>query len=356
MLGIYGGALINQVTENPSSLTFEDNKLVRDLVGTHNSHLNCIEKALNITIQNRGNEFTLHGEEEDVAAANIVLNALWHKLEKGQDISLPEVEAAIRFARNEPQERLKGLNDKNRKTGSNQPPAKTQSESLGSYLDESNIIKTPRKTISPRSPHQAQYIELMKDKDMVFAMGPGGTGKTYLAVAYAIKMYIAGEIERMIFTRPAVEAGENLGFLPGDIQEKIDPYLRPIYDALFDVFQGDKVAKNTEKGNIEIAPLAFMRGRTLKNAFVLLDEAQNTTSAQMKMFLTRMGEGSKMVITGDPSQIDLPPKNISGLTESVDILKNLKNVGFINFTSKDVVRHKLVSEIIDAYDRHSNKK
>ena len=195
----------------------------------------------------------------------------------------------------------------------------------------------------------------MRTKDLVFAQGPGGTGKTYLGVAYAVTLYLEGKIDRMIFTRPAVEAGENLGFLPGDIQEKIDPYLRPIYDALFDIMHGDKVAKKLADGDIEVAPLAFMRGRTLKNAFVLLDEAQNTTSIQMKMFLTRMGEGSKMVITGDPSQTDLPPKTKSGLGEAVHILKDVENVGFINFTSEDVVRHKLVSDIINAYEKHGSQ-
>ena len=309
----------------------------------HNQNLNLIEQHLEISIKNKGNEITLIGDKQNIDKAEEVLTALWKKLEKHQDVDLQDVQAALRFS-----------SAKDTCLEQSAINSTANEQELTSFLDEENTIKTRKKLISPRSPHQAKYIEKMRAKDMVFGLGPGGTGKTYLAVAYAVMLYLEGKIERMIFTRPAVEAGENLGFLPGDIKEKIDPYLRPIYDALFDVMYGDKVSRKIESGEIEIAPLAFMRGRTLKNAFVLLDEAQNTTTTQMKMFLTRMGEGSKMVITGDRSQIDLPPKMTSGLNEAVDVLKGVHNVGFVNFTSQDVVRHKLVSEIVDAYDRHQS--
>lgn len=329
------------------SVTFDDNTLIRDLVGSQNRNLQSIETLLDVTIRNRGNEITITGSDHNTYAAEKVLKALWQKLEKNQDISTSEVEAAVRFAK---------TRSNNGKDAAEYDPVDGSGESeLSTFLDDQNTIKTRKKLVSPRSPHQAKYIEEMRTKDLVFAQGPGGTGKTYLGVAYAVMLYLEGKIDRMIFTRPAVEAGENLGFLPGDIQEKIDPYLRPIYDALFDIMHGDKVAKKIADGDIEVAPLAFMRGRTLKNAFVLLDEAQNTTSIQMKMFLTRMGEGSKMVITGDPSQIDLPPKTRSGLGEAVTILKDVQNVGFVKFTSEDVVRHKLVSDIINAYEKHGSR-
>lgn len=332
--------------DNSRSITFEDNSLIRDLVGSQNCNLQAIESLLDVTIRNRGNNITITGSNQGIRSAESVLKALWEKLEKNQEISTSEVEAAVRFAKN------RAYKDHN-ENGFN-PLQNSDASELSTFLDDNNTVKTRKKMVTPRSPLQAKYIEEMRTKDLVFAQGPGGTGKTYLGVAYAVMLYLEGKIDRMIFTRPAVEAGESLGFLPGDIQEKIDPYLRPIYDALYDMMHGDKVAKKIADGDIEVAPLAFMRGRTLKNAFVLLDEAQNTTSIQMKMFLTRMGEGSKMVITGDPSQIDLPPKTKSGLSEAVSILQDVENVGFINFTSEDVVRHKLVSDIINAYEKHGS--
>jgi len=226
-------------------------------------------------------------------------------------------------------------------------------DALGVSISSHAGIKTYKnKLISPRSPNQKHYIEAIKNHDMVFGVGPAGTGKTFLAVAAAVHMYQEGLIERMVFCRPAVEAGENLGFLPGDMLEKIDPYLRPIFDALHEMMPPDEVPKKIESGDIEIAPLAFMRGRTLKNAFVVLDEAQNTTSMQMKMFLTRMGQGTRMVITGDPSQVDLPHNTQSGLKEAMSILSSVEEVPFVHFDAQDVVRHKLVSKIIEAYDRH----
>lgn len=269
---------ITETTIQNQRLVFDDNRLVRDLVGTQNSHLSHLESLLDITIQNRGNEFTLSGRQKSVDTAKDVLQALWYRLTKGQEVGMAEIEAAVRFAGED--------------NFDNHSPSSSE---LSSYLDEENTIKTVKKIISPRSAAQAEYIRLMREKDMVFSLGPGGTGKTYLGVAYAVMLFLEGLAERMVFTRPAVEAGENLGFLPGDIREKIDPYLRPIYDALYDILPGDKVASHISNGKIEIAPLAFMRGRTLKNAFVLLDEAQNTTPAQMKMFLTRMGDRKSVV-------------------------------------------------------------
>lgn len=315
---------------------------MRDLVGSQNENLRHIELSLNITVHCRGNQLILTGNEKNVTIAQDVLNALWNKLEQNQDVGVQDIDAALRFS-------SKIIHD-------NKDECKSNDKQTTPYLDDKNIIKTRKKIVNARSPAQAKYIEQMRNKDMVFACGPGGTGKTYLGVAFAVMLFLEGKIDRMIFTRPAVEAGENLGFLPGDIKEKVDPYLRPIYDALFDVMHGDKVAAKIANGDIEIAPLAFMRGRTLKNAFVLLDEAQNTTSMQMKMFLTRMGEGTKMIITGDPSQIDLPDKTPSGLVEAQKILKGSQNISFINFTSKDVVRHKLVSEVIDAYSQYDQSK
>lgn len=300
------------------------------MFGEHNAHLSQIEKALHVTISTRGNTLSLSGSKDAVAAAQDVLKTLWRKLESRKSVEMADVDAALRFLHH----KAVGAN------GSSSP-------------DDVDPIQTARKyVITPRSPRQAEYIEAIRSKEMVFGIGPAGTGKTYLAVALAVSMYKDGDIDRMIFCRPAVEAGENLGFLPGDMQEKIDPYLRPIYDALHDSMPGDQIAKKIANGDIEIAPLAFMRGRTLKNAFVILDEAQNTTSMQMKMFLTRMGEGTRMVITGDPSQVDLKPGVPSGLHEARAILKGVEGIAMIEFGQEDVVRHRLVGRIVKAYDEH----
>jgi phosphate starvation-inducible PhoH-like protein len=275
--------------------------------------------------------------------AQDILTYLFQKAKEGREITASEIDSSYRFLISDPKDTNKATGKKSSKNqkGKQMP------------LDEKSGIKTYKnKLISPRSPNQKVYIEKIRKNDMVFGVGPAGTGKTFLAVAAAVQMFQEGKIERMIFCRPAVEAGENLGFLPGSLMEKIDPYLRPIFDALNEMMPADDVVKKLESGEIEIAPLAFMRGRTLKNAFVVLDEAQNTTAMQMKMFLTRMGEGTRMVITGDPSQIDLPPGVPSGLKEAMSILSNVEEVPFIHFDAKDVVRHRLVTKIIEAYDKH----
>jgi phosphate starvation-inducible PhoH-like protein len=325
-------------------LSFDDNSLLPALFGEHNNHLRHLEDALDIEIASRGNQVTLFGAVEAVQIAQDVLRTMWEKLQRNQDVTTKEVDAALRFAK---QSDNKGKKNMSKRNEDDKKPAKK------ALYDEKAGIKTHKnKLISPRSPNQAQYIKDIRNHDMVFGVGPAGTGKTFLAVAAAVHMFQKGEIERMVFCRPAVEAGEKLGFLPGDMLEKINPYLRPIYDALHEMMPPDDVPKKIESGEIEIAPLAFMRGRTLKNAFVVLDEAQNTTSMQMKMFLTRMGEGTRMVITGDPSQIDLPPGTQSGLKEAMGILRDLDDIPFIHFEPEDVVRHKLVTKIINAYDKH----
>ncbi len=333
---------ISKHTDTPVTLDFHDNRLIPLLFGAHNSHLDHIEKALGVDIISRGNSLTITGERRNQQTAEIVLDMLWQKLQKKQDVTITEVDSALRFARGE-------------KTHLTRDDGRMKPEhySREKFFDEKAAVKTGgNKFISPRSPNQAAYIDMMRQKDMVFGIGPAGTGKTYLAVATAVAMYQEGLVKRMVFTRPAVEAGERLGFLPGDLLEKIDPYLRPIYDALHEMMPADAIKKKMEQGDIEVAPLAFMRGRTLKDAFVVLDEAQNTTSMQMKMFLTRMGEGTRMVINGDPTQTDLPPGAPSGLKEAITILGNVEEIGFMQFSSSDVVRHKLVSRVIEAYDAH----
>lgn len=311
---------------------FKDNSLIPMLFGAHNAHLNHLENKLDITIADRGNELTLSGPPAHVQKAETVLNYLWEKLEKGAQIDIAEIDAALRFIDNK---KDKNINAKKKMT------------------DQKTTIKTKKKSIQPRSPNQADYLKAIEEHEMVFGLGPAGTGKTYLAVAAGVQMYLEGKVERLIFTRPAVEAGERLGFLPGDMKDKVDPYLRPIYDALNDMLPMATVLKKIESGEIEIAPLAFMRGRTLSNAFVILDEAQNTTTTQMKMFLTRMGESSRMIITGDQSQTDLPQGVKSGLRDAVEILDGVNEIKFIRFAKEDVIRHHLVSKIVHAYDQKS---
>ncbi|MCL4677597.1 MAG: PhoH family protein [Alphaproteobacteria bacterium] len=312
-------------------LEFSNNTLLPFLFGEHNTHLSHLEKKLNVSIADRGNTLRVAGEEPAVRQVENILNALYRKLEKKDmtDISIADIDAQLRFMDS----------DKS-----------TDAPSGGDERRSALAIRTKKKTIAPRTPNQATYIEMIRQKDMVFGLGPAGTGKTYLAVAAGVDMFLQGRVERLVFCRPAVEAGENLGFLPGDMKEKIDPYLRPVYDALHDMLPFDFLVKRMETGDIEIAPLAFMRGRTLAHAFVILDEAQNATTMQMKMFLTRMGEASRMVITGDPKQSDLPGHVKSGLNEAIEILSGIDEIGFTRFETKDVVRHPLVGKILKAYD------
>lgn len=308
-------------------LQFDDNRLLSLLFGEYDKHISRIEQQLGISILSRGNQLMLSGLSGQVDIAKTAIKALYKRLEKGLMVSVAEVDAALRMA--------------------------TESNNRGNFAEEFNgdakAIRTRRKQIVARTPMQAEYMKLLADKDLTFGLGPAGTGKTYLAVAMAVSQLVDNKIERIILSRPAVEAGERLGFLPGDLREKIDPYLRPLYDALYDMLPADQVLRRMASNEIEIAPLAFMRGRTLSNAFVILDEAQNTTSVQMKMFLTRLGEGSKMAVTGDLSQVDLPRGVRSGLRDATEILRGVEGVGFAQFREEDVVRHPLVTRIVRAY-------
>lgn len=316
-------------SQNTLVVPFEDNRLAAVLFGEYDANLAMLEDRLSIEVVVHGNVVTLNGSEHSCAIAKEVLEELYTRLEEGETISSGDIDGAIRHARARPADAGKGA----RKD-----------------LVRSEQIRTRKRVITSRSPAQSAYLKAMTNKDLVFATGPAGTGKTYLAVAYAAAMLERGEVERMILSRPAIEAGERLGFLPGDMREKVDPYLRPLYDALYDVLAPDKVDRDLETGVIEIAPLAFMRGRTLSNAAIILDEAQNCTQIQMKMFLTRIGEGSKMVVTGDPTQIDLPSGQKSGLAGAIELLGGIPDIDHIAFTRADVVRRELVSKIVEAYE------
>lgn len=306
-------------------LDFSNNKLLTALYGDHDQHLKMIEEHLQVAIASRGNKVAIEGEEENVQQAIRALNGLYQRLEKGLDVGASEVDAALRFSN------------------------KKDVRNMESFADKSGTIVTPKKHITPRSPRQAHYIQQVMNNDLTFCVGPAGTGKTYMAVAMAVSAMVSGKVDRIILSRPAVEAGEKLGFLPGDLKEKVDPYMRPLYDSLHDMLLGDQVIKKLEAQEIEIAPLAFMRGRTLSNAFVILDEAQNTSSIQMKMFLTRLGENSTMVVCGDLTQVDLPTGVRSGLRDALDVLGDVKGVGSVMFDEQDVVRHVLVTRIVEAY-------
>jgi phosphate starvation-inducible PhoH-like protein len=303
-------------------LVFDYNALAIQLLGSHHSHLTIVEKELNVTAQAIGNEITLIGECENINAAADALIGLYDRLKKGMQVDHHEVEAVLRMA----------------------------SHSESNVSDAEIEVKTRKRTVSPRTPNQANYLRAIDENELVFGIGPAGTGKTYLAVAKAVERLVRGDVDRIVLSRPAVEAGEQLGFLPGDMRDKVDPYLRPVYDALYDMLPTDQVTKRLENGEIEVAPLAFMRGRTLANAFVILDEAQNTTSVQMKMFLTRLGENARMVVNGDLSQVDLPRGTHSGLRDASKILNNVTGVAFTRFGHKDVVRHRLVTNIVRAYE------
>ena len=315
-------------------LGFANNRLLPLLYGAYDRHLARIEQAPGVRLSSRGNKISISGSESAVALAGTALNALYERLEKNLPADDGEVDAAIRLA---------GTRAAGDFAGETVPGADT-------------VIRTPRRHLTPRSARQAEYLRALADGKMVFGIGPAGTGKTYLAVAMAVSMLISGRVERIILSRPAVEAGERLGFLPGDLRDKIDPYLAPLYDALYDMLPGDQVVNRLNSGEIEVAPLAFMRGRTLSHAYIILDEAQNATRIQMRMFLTRLGEGSHMAINGDPSQVDLPPGSISGLSHAVETLANIDEVKVVRFADVDIVRHQLVTQIVQAYDADDRRR
>lgn len=309
-------------------VTFSDNSLLARLFGEHDRNLARIEQELGVAIQARGNKVAIQGDESSRAVTEAVLHSLYRRLENGEDVAFGDVDGAIRMSE----------------------AWMVDPDANSAHPIEGGGLHTGKRVIKPRSPVQADYLNSIFEHELVFGLGPAGTGKTYLAVAAAVSMLIDGRADRLILSRPAVEAGERLGFLPGDMRDKIDPYLRPLYDALYDMLPGDQVVKRLANGEIEVAPLAFMRGRTLSNAFIILDEAQNTTPVQMKMFLTRLGENSRMVVAGDPSQVDLPHGARSGLWDAVDALSGVKGVGLIQFTEADVVRHTLVTRVLRAYN------
>ena len=314
------------------SLDFSDIDLAQQLFGEHNKNLKRIAKATDSTINARGNTVFIYGEKIAARLADNILKQLYGLLKEGYPIHTNDIDYAVRILSADDRVRLKEI-----------------------FLDKV-YITSKKNTVAPKSRAQKEYIEAIRNYDIAFGIGPAGTGKTYLAMAMAVSALSKGTVSRIILTRPAVEAGESLGFLPGDLAEKVDPYLRPLYDALHDMMRFEKVAMLMQKGIIEVAPIAFMRGRTLNDSFVILDEAQNTTTEQMKMFLTRIGFNSKAVITGDITQIDLPAEKASGLVETKNILQGIEGIKFVFFTKKDVVRHKLVQEIIRAYEELEARK
>jgi phosphate starvation-inducible PhoH-like protein len=313
-------------------LDFEEHRLFQDLLGHHDEHVKAIERALGVRIAVHGSTLLVSGDPVQRELAGRVLRQLYGVVEKGYPVYVSDVDYAIRIL------------------------SRDRSANLREIFLDTIYISSHKRIITPKSVAQKQYIEAIRNFDIVFGIGPAGTGKTYLAMAMAVAELMKNNFARMILTRPAVEAGEKLGFLPGDLAEKVNPYLRPLYDALHDMVDFDRAQKMLERGVIEVAPLAFMRGRTLNDSFVILDEAQNTTGEQMKMFLTRLGYGSKAVITGDVTQIDLPAGRASGLKEAQHILAGIEGIRFCEFTERDVVRHRLVQDIITAYDRFEGRR
>jgi phosphate starvation-inducible PhoH-like protein len=326
------GPISKKPLEFNKQLTFPDHELMRALCGEHNAHLHLLEKKIGVSLYVRGNVLSLQGGDWEVGLADTVITQLYDLLKSGYPIYKNDVDYAVRI--------LSG----------------DQSRSLEKIFRDEVYISSKKKVITPKTVNQKNYIDSIRKFDIVFGIGPAGTGKTYLSMAMAISALIKKEVNRVVLARPAVEAGEHLGFLPGDLYEKVNPYLRPLYDALHDMLDFEHTSRLLDQGVIEVAPLAFMRGRTLNDSFVILDEAQNATSEQMKMFLTRLGFSSKAVITGDVTQIDLPDGRISGLIEARGILEGIKGIGFTYFTREDVIRHSLVQKIIDAYEKMENNK
>lgn len=314
-------------------LEFESNDKLSDLVGPHDRHLYRIERRLGVTLALRGTKIAISGPEPEASYAKATLQYLYSQLLKGFNVDIDEVEGAIRMA---------------------SATVELENDSGAQAQQDEVSVATKRRMVFPRSKRQAEYMQNIQQHDLVFGIGPAGTGKTYLAVAVGVSMLLSGQVERIILSRPAVEAGERLGFLPGDMREKVDPYLRPLFDALHDMLPVEQVQKRFASGEIEVAPLAFMRGRTLNNSFIILDEAQNTTPMQMKMFLTRMGGNSRMVITGDLTQVDLPPGITSGLRDALNTLRDIEGIHFVHFGEEDVMRHPLVAKIVNAYESKKN--
>lgn len=318
--------------DNSISINIFNNKILMEVVGAFDNNLKELEKVSGSKIYFRGNTISVKGEKNANEKVKDAIEYLIDRLKFDKQIDKNDIITSL-----------------------NSDMIKDKKKELTIHSLE-EVIKTPKKTVIARTKKQKEYVKALKTNQIVMSLGPAGTGKTYLAVAMALTMLLEKKVERIILSRPAVEAGEKLGFLPGDMKDKIDPYLRPLYDSLYDLFDYNKIQKKIESGEIEIAPLAFMRGRTLKNSFAILDEAQNATETQIKMFLTRIGENSKLVVNGDPSQIDLPNKNQSGLVKSQEILKGIKEISVIKFNHQDVMRHPLVTKIVEAYQKNTHDK
>lgn len=335
-----------EITSQPLTLEPSNSRRLANLCGLLGQHLRQIEERLEIEIRNRGSEFELIGSPAKIRAGAELLRNLYSVTEHSE-LTPDEVHLALQTSGIEQLMEQLDKAETEALTGDTPTPSSTEaSDEQGGIT----LIRTKKCTIKPRGLNQQRYVRAVQKHDINFGIGPAGTGKTYLAVACAVEALLKNEIERILLVRPAVEAGEKLGFLPGDLAQKVDPYLRPLYDALFEMLGFDTVGKLMERGVIEVAPLAFMRGRTLNNSFVILDESQNTTREQMKMFLTRIGFGTTAVITGDPTQIDLPRGMASGLRHAIEVLDNVNGISFTHFTSKDVVRHPIVQRIVEAYD------
>lgn len=329
------------------SLIPADNRRLASLCGQQDEHIRQIEDSLGVKISSRGNDFRISGLAAGVQLADKVLKALYQSAESSEPLTPSDVHLALKELAMDASIAFAKLRAKNGVEGESGEAEVDSSDSA-----QAAVVTTPKRKIKARSTRQATYLSNIRAHNVNFGIGPAGTGKTYLAVACAVEALQRNEVQRIILVRPAVEAGERLGFLPGDLEQKVDPYLRPLYDALHDMFGAEKVAKLMERNIIELAPLAYMRGRTLNDAFIILDEAQNTTPEQMKMFLTRIGFGTTAVITGDTTQVDLPRNQRSGLKDSVDVLAEVKGISFMHFTNKDVVRHPLVQKIVKAYESH----